>query len=273
MKSVPRLALSMLLVACTSSNSDEDLMPRPELSAAFDADVVSLESHVTPPPSPDMNEPHNAECLRGTGPYEWLYMPTLKPIKRRPINPRNSATRVHRSRERIVRVEVAHAYTYRPLFNLDQAGVEALRETPRRPRLNLRAKTRPATGKNWPIVLLIYVEGEELPYLGHPVLDELWFAEDDDPWVYSVWVDENRFRDIFPIPVDGVVDRSLEAELGPPDNEMKRMLDVFAQYNERCPSPPPPEPARAFPNIPRAVIESPHKVPKAIIEPATPTND
>ena len=158
------------------------------------------------PPNPTIDiDPHleqkpSEDCARGRVSREWLFSPTLAPIPPGPVNRRNSANRVHRLRDRIVRVEIAHSVTHRHLFELDAVAIEALHEVPEWPPLQLRSKSRPAGGPDWPVVFLIYVEGEELPYLGHPVYNELYFAEDEDPWHWYVWDDDGGFRDIHPIP-------------------------------------------------------------------------
>lgn len=172
------------------------------------------------------------------------------------MNRRNSATRVHRLRDRIVRVEVAHARTHRHLFEFDSATIEALREIPEWPPLRLRSKDRPAGGPDWPVVFLIYVEGEEMPYLGHPLYYELYFAEDDDPWHWYVWNEDGGFRDIHPIPFGSRVYDELEDELGSPDPGGKLEAEAKIEEDIRCgrPRPPPPERPRTVP-VPRAIIE------------------
>lgn len=239
------LVLTMICAACTSTAPDE--APRVEAQVPVAPD--SLE------PSSTTGEEDEGECIRAPGKYDWLFIPSLEPVKQRPVNPRNSATRVHRSRERIVRVEIAHGQTYRPLFDLSEAGVEALRQTPDWPPLALRTDSRPASGTDWPVVFLIHVEGEALPYLGHPVDHELYFAEDHDPWHFYVWRDDGQFRDIFPMPFAEGVYEALVDKLGPADRSGRRSDQAFDARDEQCPPPLPPRPPRAFPKLPRALIE------------------
>lgn len=198
-----------------------------------------------------------ADCLVEKDYRDWLFLPSAEPIAASPINTRNSAKRVHRLRDRIVRVEVAHEYTRRTLFELSDSGVVALRELPKWPPLQLRDHGLPP-GKDWPVVFLIHVDGEELPYVGHPHNNELWFAEDENPWGFYVWTDSGKARKIHPIPFGDGVYSALEEKLGRPDPGGMRAAEAKNQEDIRCgrARPTVPERPRPFPEIPRATVEA-----------------
>lgn len=158
-------------------------------------------------------------------------------------------------RDRIVRVEIAHAYTHRTLFELDDLGVAAFREVPEWPPLNLRAGGLPVD-TDWPVVILIHVDGEDTPYAGHPSGNQLWFAEDENPMDFYLFYDNEDWRSMRRMPVSEGVYAALEEKLGEPDPGGLLADAALQEYYDRCGRPPaPPQPPRAFPNIPQAIIE------------------
>ncbi|MFO7565698.1 MAG: hypothetical protein R6X02_23855 [Enhygromyxa sp.] len=245
-------AVVIVLVACNDVGQEE--MPHPDLDASITASPDGNDNVVRPITKKRQTP---ADCALDIDFRDWLFAPSLSPIPERPISPRNSATRVHRLRERIVRVEVAHEDTHRHLFDLSDAGVKAMREVPDWPPLQLRKTSRPAGSKDWPVVLLIYIEGQELPFLGHPLDGELYFAEDDEPWHFYVYTEKGRFREIYPMPFGDEVYLALEGELGPPDPYGKRTAETKIEHDIRCgrPRAVPAEVPGPFLQVPRAVIE------------------
>lgn len=197
-----------------------------------------------------------ADCLIDKDYRDWLFTPSIAPIQPGLTNARNSARRVHRLRDRIVRVEIVHEYTRRPLFELSDLEVAALREAPDWPPLQFRDHGLPP-GKDWPVVLLIYLEGEELPYAGHPYSNELYFAEDENPWNFYVWTEAGKAREIHPIPFGEAVYSALEEKLGRPDPGGMRAAEAKNEEDIRCgrARPTAAERPRPFPSIPRAIVE------------------
>lgn len=273
-----RRAKLLLLAGLVAGCRDEG---QEHISIAEEADQTEIASKLDVVIPWQGEPPLPADCAIEKDFRDWLFMPTLEPIPPGPTNPRNSARRVHRLRDRIVRVEIVHEYTRRPLFELSDSGVAALRERPDWPPLRLRNHSLPP-GKDWPVVFLIYLEGEELPYAGHPYARSLYFAEDEKPWVFYVFEGPGEPRDIHPIPFGRGVYAALEEKLGRPDPGGMRAREAKREHKRRCDrSPPtPPERPRTFP-VPRAIIEPAEQtdatpgtkvpipdLPKASIEPA-----
>ena len=230
------LLLAGLLAGCR----DEGQEHAPTSNGSHQTEVASKVDVVVP--SKQSSKPQlPADCAIEKDYRDWLFAPTLAPIPPGPTNPRNSARRVHRLRDRIVRVEIVHEYTRRTLFALSDSGVAALREIPDWPPLQLRDHDLPP-GKDWPVVFLIYLEGEELPYAGHPYSNEMYFAE-DDPWSFYVWEESGKPRNIHPIPFADGVYSALEEKLGRPDPGGMRAAEAKHEDDMRCDrSPLPPEP-------------------------------
>lgn len=181
---------------------------------------------------------------------------SLAPVDTPVVHPKNSAQRVQYLRRRLERVDVIEASTYRVLFSVDEATVQALRRTPADSPISWEPELRTASLPAWPVALLFYISGEPRPFLGWFFDDaQVYFVDEPDPWSSAVFEpDGEKYRDVFAIPTNVELDHFLSDRLGEHDPFDKLAWEAQRAEDARCRRVSQ-QHGDPFPDLPKAIIE------------------
>ena len=163
--------------------------------------------------------------------------PPLPPVAKPKITPRNRALRFHRLRAKTRAAEVISMKTYRVLQEVGEDGLRDLRTTPEGRKPDTDPNESPAMLTGWDVAILLHVEGEELPFLGHLLNEgDLYFVEEGDPWDLSVHPDGDsmRFRRVNGVPLNFLDFAGLERELEEQFGEADPYDKLAVEGRRRC---------------------------------------